>query len=56
MKEKPKKYTREWFVEQGRKGGQKTKDLYGRKHFKEIPSLKVDKSKKLEKSPIKQRT
>lgn len=36
----PKKYTREWFVEMGRIGGQKTKDLHGRKHFIKIPSLK----------------
>ena len=52
------KYTREWFVEQGRSGGTKTKELYGVKHFKKLNQLKknkkkVDNSKKASKSPIK---
>ena len=46
--EKPKEFTREYFVEQGRKGGEKVKELYGLTHFQKIRKKgirkKVDKS------------
>jgi hypothetical protein len=29
-------YTREWFVQQGKKGGLKTKKLYGLNHYSKI--------------------
>lgn len=42
--EEQKEFTREYFVEQGRKGGQKVKELYGLTHFKKIRK-KVGKKK-----------
>ena len=48
----PEKYTREWFIEQGRIGGNKTKELYGLKHFEKIRK-KGEKSKKAAKQLIK---
>ena len=53
MKKQIEKFTKEWFAEQGRIGGEKTKSLYGLKHYSKMSQAKVDKSKKLEKSPVK---
>lgn len=36
MKKQPVKFTREWFVEQGRLGGLKTKEIHGLKHFRKL--------------------
>lgn len=33
------KYTKEYFIEQGRKGGLKVKRKYGKKHFVKIGAL-----------------
>lgn len=53
MKKKLEKFTREWFVEQGRIGGLKTKEIHGLKHFRKLNSdRKVDKSKKKDKTPV----
>ena len=53
MKKKPEKFTREWFVEQGRLGGLKTKEIHGLKHFRKLnEDRKVDKSRKAIKTPI----
>ncbi len=43
MKNKPEKYTREWFVEKGRKGGTRTKKLHGIKHFQQMSVIKKNK-------------
>ena len=53
------KFTREWFVEQGKLGGEKLKRLYGEKYFTQtLPQIRekkrVDKLKKMQKKPIKQ--
>lgn len=56
MKKEIKKFTREWFVEQGRIGGQKTKEIHGLKHFRKLNEDKVDKSKKRNKNPIESTT
>lgn len=54
MKNKPEKFTREWFQEQGRLGGLKTKEIHGLKHFRKLnEERKVDKSKKKYKTPVK---
>ena len=44
------KYTREYFMEQGRKGGLKTFKKLGRQHFSRIGKIKtpVDKLQKIE--------
>lgn len=36
MKKKSPEFTKEWFAEQGRIGGKKTKALYGLKHYANI--------------------
>jgi hypothetical protein len=59
MKKKPEKFSREWFVEQGKlggaKGGNRTKELYGLQHFSKMGKKKVDNSKrKMEKVKIDQ--
>jgi hypothetical protein len=46
--EKPKVFTREYFVEQGRRGGQKVKELYGITHFEKMSRKGV--KKRLEKN------
>lgn len=48
--------TKEWFAEQGSKGGKKTKALYGSKHFRKINprTRKVDKFSKPKKALAKQ--
>lgn len=43
-------YTREYFVKQGRKGGQKTKKLYGIKHYMRISPRKKKIEKTVDKS------
>ena len=45
MNKEPKKYTREWFVEQGRKGGFIIKEKYGLNHFSKMGKKRVDNSK-----------
>lgn len=35
-----KKYTKKYFEEMGRQGGEKTKQLHGLKHFKKIRKIK----------------
>lgn len=42
MKKQSEKFTREWFVEQGRIGGKKTKELYGTSHYAKIRKKDVD--------------
>jgi len=59
MKKKLIKFSREWFVEQGRiggaKGGNRTKELYGLQHYSKMGKKKVDNPKrKIEKVKISQ--
>lgn len=53
MNKQPEKYTREWFIEQGRLGGLRTKELHGLKHYSRMGKKKVDKSAKDKKSLAK---
>lgn len=57
MKKHPEKFTREWFVEQGRIGGLKTKEKYGTKQFEKLNKIrwgkKGDKSKHTDKPLVK---
>lgn len=41
-KKAPAKYTKEWFAEQGRKGGYIVKAKYGLNHFSKMGKKKVD--------------
>lgn len=43
MKKKFKEFTKEWFAEQGRLGGEKTKKLYGTTHYSSINPKKKKK-------------
>lgn len=52
MKKKPEKFTREWFVEEGKKGGYKTKELYGLKHYSKIRKKKEPVDKVLDNPPV----
>jgi hypothetical protein len=47
MKKEIRKFTREWFVEQGRIGGLKTKEKYGTNHYSKIRPDKPRLGKKL---------
>lgn len=52
MKKQSEKFTREWFVEQGRLGGLRTKELHGLKHFRKLNEKRkkpVDNFKKVTK-------
>lgn len=54
MKNTPKRLSKEWFAEQGRKGGKiggaKVKALYGTQHFSKIAKKRVDKLKNKKKA------